>query len=403
MTIACPECGIFEDLPPLGRRHTAYCACCRIDLETTRGRSLNAALACSFATLVLLFPVNLLPILRVDLFGRHSENVIGAGVIALWRQGWIVLAGLSAVFVVILPFVRFSLLTSVLGALRFGYRPRWLGPVFRWAMWLDLWAMLDVYLLAAGVAYYRLSNVGYATITIELGGQCFIAAALLTMLTRASLDRRTVWRAIARECEARPAERLVGCAICDLVQPASRDGERCLRCRARLSRRKWDAPWTTAAIVIAAILLFIPANVYPMNISHQLGVKVGYTILTGIEDLFKNGQWPLGVLVFCTSVLIPMGKNLAVGWCVVSVWRRSRRHLVAKTKVFRMVAEFGRWSKTDPFTIVFFVPLMNFGALGSATAGWGATAFMIMTFLTFIASFTFDPRLMWDAAGRPSQ
>jgi paraquat-inducible protein A len=79
-----------------------------------------------------------------------------------------------------------------------------------------------------------------------------------------------------------------------------------------------------------------------------------------------------------------------------------RAHLSAKTKVFRLVTELGRWSNIDPFTIVFFVPLANFGALASATAGWGATAFMLMTFLTMLASKTFDPRLMWDAAASPA-
>ena len=79
--------------------------------------------------------------------------------------------------------------------------------------------------------------------------------------------------------------------------------------------------------------------------------------------------------------------------------RRSRRRLVLKTKVLRVIAEMGRWSKTDPFAIVFFVPLIHFGSLGSEDAGWGATAFMMMTFLTMVASVTFDPRLMWDAGG----
>jgi paraquat-inducible protein A len=159
----------------------------------------------------------------------------------------------------------------------------------------------------------------------------------------------------------------------------------------------------TAALLIGAFILLFPANIYPMNVSYQLGRDVGYTIFKGIEDLFDSGQWPLGALVFCTSILIPVLKILAIGWCVVSVWRPSHAHLPAKTKALRIVAEWGRWSKTDPFTIVFFVPLMNFGVLASATAGWGATAFMMMTLLTMAASATFDPRLMWDAAGAGAQ
>jgi paraquat-inducible protein A len=176
------------------------------------------------------------------------------------------------------------------------------------------------------------------------------------------------------------------------------DGRRCPRCGARLTSRKPDAMPRTAAMLVAAFILFFPANILPMNVSTQMGSQVSYTIFTGVRDLFEAGLWPLGIIVFCTSILIPVGKIVAVGWCVLSAWRGSRRHLVGKTKIFRIVADLGRWSKTDPFTIVFFVPLVHFGAFASSDAGWGATAFMLMTVLTMIATTTFDPRLMWDAA-----
>ena len=399
MTIACPDCGTLEEIPRLLRRDTAVCIRCRSDLEKTNGRSIGAALACSLATLLLLVPVNVLPLLRVDIFSMHSQNVTAAGVAQLWGRGWILLAGLSALFVIVLPFLRFGLLSAVLGALRFDRRPAWLGAAFRWSLWLDPWAMLDVYLLAGFVGYYRLINIDQARVTIELGGACFIAAAFLTMLSRATLDARTVWRAIGGETRATHGEAMLGCTTCDLVQPLSHEGRRCPRCGARLRTRKLDAAAWTAALALAAFVLIFPANIIPMNISNHLGQQVHYTIMTGVQDLFKAGLYPLGVLIFCTSILTPGVKILALGWCVVSVWRRSRRHLVIRTKVLRVIAEMGRWSKTDPFAIVFFVPLVHFGALGSEDAGWGATAFMMMTFLTMVASVTFDPRLMWDVAG----
>ena len=297
-----------------------------------------------------------------------------------------------------LPFLRFGLLSAVLGALRLDRRPAWLGAAFRWSLWLDPWAMLDVYLVAGCVGYFRLINIDQARVTIGLGGACFIAAAFLTMLSRTTLDARTVWRAIGGETRAAHGEPMLGCTTCDLVQPLSCEGQRCPRCGARLRARKLDAAAWTAALLIAAFLLIFPANLIPMNISNHLGQQVHYTIMTGVRDLFEAGLYPLGVLIFCTSILTPAVKILALGWCVSSVWRGSRRHLVTRTKVLRVIAELGRWSKTDPFAIVFFVPLVHFGALGSEDAGWGATAFMMMTFLTMVASVTFDPRLMWDVA-----
>lgn len=398
MTIACPDCGTLQDIPRLSRRSAAFCRRCDGDLEKTNGRSITAALACSLGVFLLLFPSNVLPLIQIKLFGMQTENRIVAGIGALWGHDWILISTLSAAFVVLLPFLRFGLLTAVLTALRLGRRPWWLGRAFRWAVWLDIWAMPDVFLLASFVGYYRMTYIGEAHVTIQTGGKCFIAAALLTMLSRATLDRRTVWRAIAADPEIAPGTETVACTSCDLVLPASEEGLHCRRCHARLRARKPDALPRTLALLVAALILFFPANIYPMNVTTHLGTHTSHTIFSGVRALFQSGLWPLGIIIFCTSIFIPAGKILALGWCVLSVWRRSDRHLVAKTKTFRVIAELGRWSKTDPFTVVFFVPLMNFGAFATSDAGWGATAFMVMTFLTMLASSTFDPRLMWDAA-----
>jgi paraquat-inducible protein A len=156
------------------------------------------------------------------------------------------------------------------------------------------------------------------------------------------------------------------------------------------------------ALIAAAFVLFFPANIYPMNTSVQMGTTVTHTIFNGVELLFGAGLWPLGILIFCTSIAIPAAKIFGLGWCVLSARRGSPKHLTAKTRVYRFVDEIGRWSNVDPFTIVFFVPLMNFGTLASADAAPGSTAFILVVVLTMLASRTFDPRLMWDAArGRP--
>ena len=398
MTIACPDCGALAKLAPLPPRSTAVCGLCKSALEKTAGRSITAALACASATLLLLVPANVLPLLTVDLFGMHAQNIIGEGVATLWSRQWVVISGCTAIFVIGLPFIVFGLLTAVLGAIRLGYRPGWLGPAFRWALWLDPWGMADVFLLASFVGFYRMINLSLAHVSIGRGGACLMAAGFLTMLTRAALDRRTVWRAVGPEVELPPGTEALSCTTCDLIQPLDAEGQACPRCGARLRVRKRDAMPRTAALVVAGFICFFPANFLPMNVATHLGTETSYTIFTGVRDLFDNGLWPLGALVFCTSIVIPFGKLLALTWCIASVWRHSDARLVAKTGIFRLVAELGRWSKTDPFTIVFFVPLVNFAPFASASAGWGATAFMAMSVLTMFASATFDPRLMWDVA-----
>jgi paraquat-inducible protein A len=114
--------------------------------------------------------------------------------------------------------------------------------------------------------------------------------------------------------------------------------------------------------------------------------------------LFGAGLWPLGVLVSCTSIGIPVMKLAGLGWCLLSVRRRSSRHLRLKTHLYRIIDEAGRWSNVDPFIIAVIVPLMHLRSFITTDAGGGATAFIAVVALTMTASRGFDPRLMWDCA-----
>ncbi len=400
MAIACPDCGTLLSSAALPRRSTAVCLRCRAPIETTVARSINAALVCTVITLALLPLVDVLPLLQAELLGQRSESSLIGGVAQLWQHDWVALAGLSFVFVIVLPALRLGLLTLVLGTLRLQLRPPWLGTAFRWAMWLDRWAMLDVFLLAVAVGYYYLTTIEHLNVLIMTGGRLLLAAGLLSMLSRATLDERTVWRAIGGEAAAPPSEDAIGCRTCGLLQRPTWDGAPCTRCGARIRAHRLHAAAVTAALVSTAFILIFPANLYPMNTSDLLGERLAYTNFGYVLQLWHLRLWALGVLTFWTSILNPALMIACLGWCVLSVWRRSPRRLVLKSRLLRLVAEGGRWSETGPLTIVFFVPLIDFGHLGAEAAGWGATAFILMSLLTMAASVTFDPRLMWEAASR---
>jgi paraquat-inducible protein A len=395
MTIACADCGTLEELPLIPPRSRAVCAICEKHLELTSGRSITAALGCALGTFIFLFPANLVPLMTVNMLGMRRSSLLGSGVISIWKEDWPVLAILIGLFAVILPFIRFGLLSAVLGAIRLGHRPSWLGPAFRWAVWLDIWAMPDVFLVGGFVGYGRVA--ANLNVTIEWGGYCLIAAAFFSMISRASLDRRTVWRVIGPD---RPIDDgpVLSCTTCDLVLPVSSNGKQCPRCRARLFVRKIDSIPRTTALIIAAFILYWPANIYPMSQSLQVGQVVTYRIIDGIRELFKAGLAPLGVLIFFTSIAIPALKIVGLGWCVLSVRRKSRKHLVLKSKLYSAIDELGRWSNVDPFTIAVFVPLMDFSPLASTSAAPGGTPFILVVVFTLLASRSFDPRLIWDAA-----
>lgn len=398
MTIGCSECGALEDIPPLAIHTTARCRTCHYPLERRSGRSIHAALACSLTTCILLFPANLAPLMKVEVLGAERSSVLASGILAMWQGGWVILALLLGMFGIVLPFVRFGLLAFVLGAVRWGRHGQGIGALFRWATWLDIWAMPDVYLVGCFVGYSRVTQ--NLTGTVGAGGYCFIAAALASMLTRASLDRRTVWRAILPDQKPAKNGPLLSCTACDLVEPTSREGQPCPRCGWKLRVRKPDAIVRAAALSLAALVLTLPANLLPMTLSKQLGQDVPHRIADGVYELFQAGLWPLGIFIACTSIVIPVAKIVGMGWFILSVKRRSRRHLRMKAHLHRWIDELGRWSNVDVFTIAAFIPLIRFGQMASARPATGAVAFALVVFLTMAASRAFDPRLMWDVHRR---
>ncbi|HWG76195.1 MAG TPA: paraquat-inducible protein A [Steroidobacteraceae bacterium] len=397
MTIACPDCGTLQQLPRLRRGDVATCGRCEARLERVWARSINVALACSLATFILLFPANLTSLLEVRFAGLVLDIRLGSGVLALIGKGWILLALMIAVTAVLLPFIRYALLTAALGAVQLGLGKTWRGPVFRWAILLDRWSMPEVFLIAAIIGYARIEAQA-SIVYVGPGGYCLLAASALAMLSRALLDRRTVWRALGPETTLAPGAAVLSCTVCDLVQPLEREGQPCPRCGLTLRRRIPGVRKRTLALIIASLLLYIPANVFPMNVTHYPDHYERYRIIDGVMALFGAGLWPLGIMISCTSIGIPVAKLVGLGWCLLSIHRRSNRHLVLKTKLYRLIDESGRWSNVDPFIIAVIVPLMHFRNFIVTDAGVAASAFIAVVVLTMTASRSFDPRLMWDAA-----
>lgn len=373
-----------------------HCRRCARTLERTNGRSVAGALACSLATFCLLVPANLLPILNVSILGETNRSVIASGVIGIFEQHWPVTALVVGLEIILVPFLRFGLLNAVLVMLWRGRRAWWLGPAFRWAEHLDQWAMLDVFLFGGMVGYARVANA--LPITIEAGGYCGIAAACLTLVTRATLERRDIWRRIGPTA-TRWEPDMICCTACDYPVPRSRERRPCPRCGARVWHVRPYSAMRAMALTIAGFACYPMAYLYPMEYNDELDNLHGYSIMTGVDKLLQANLWFFAGVVFVASILIPLLKLFAFTWFGLSIHRRSSSRLRLKTRLYRLVDTIGRWSHIDPFTISVFLPLMHFDGMLSVLVGNAMPAFLAVVVITMFATMIFDPRAMW-LAGR---
>jgi len=192
---------------------------------------------------------------------------------------------------------------------------------------------------------------------------------------------------------------LVACHVCELVTRAPRGGAEgvCPRCGAQLHSRKPNAVARTWALLIAAAILYLPANIEPVMITSSFLGTQSDTILSGVAYLYHSGSWPLAVLVFAASILVPLLKLIALSYLAASVQSRSRANLLQRTRLYRVLEFVGRWSMLDVFVVMVLAALVNMGSLANIQAGRRAMFFGGVVVLTMLASMSFDPRMIWDA------
>jgi paraquat-inducible protein A len=185
------------------------------------------------------------------------------------------------------------------------------------------------------------------------------------------------------------------CALLCRV-PAVGHGARCPRCGAALHPRKPRSLERTWALVIAAALCYLPANLLPIMTVTSLGKAQSDTIMSGVTYLLHHGMWPLAAIIFIASVFVPMLKLAILVLLLVSVRRGSRWRPAERTRLYRITEAIGRWSMVDIFVVTILVALVRLGSLATIEARAGAVFFGAVVVLTMLAAESFDPRLIWD-------
>jgi paraquat-inducible protein A len=400
--LRCEDCDLLHRVQPIAEGLRARCGRCGALLFAHKRDPLHRAAALYLAALALWGVANGLPFLTFELEGRKQPSLLVSGPISLYRDGLWQLAAIVFLFVIAFPLVRIVSNLLVLLPLLAGRRPRWIAPLFRSVEGIHPWAMVEVFLLGVLVAYSKL--VDLATIVIGPALVAFVGLMVALVAARSALDADEVWERIQPAPPAGPPDPpSIGCHGCRLVcrLPAglAPGAARCPRCGTRLHRRKPNSLSRCWALVIAALILYVPANVYPVMTFISFGRGAPSTILGGVSELVQAGMWPLAGVVFVASITVPVLKLIGLIVLLVSVQRRSRRQTRQRTMLYRIVEGVGRWSMIDIFTLAILAALVQLGALATIQPGAGAIAFAAVVVLTMFAALAFDPRLLWDAAG----
>lgn len=400
----CHECGTLHAVRRLPAGVTARCRSCGALLYRARRESVSRALALTLAAFVLFIVAHAFPLMTFAMEGNVKSGTILGSVLALWRDGAWHLALVVLCLVTLIPLAKLAIELWVLLPLAFDRVAPGTYRLFALADASRMWAMTEVYLLAVLVAYVKLADLA----TITLGPALFAFGGLILCLAAADnlLDRRAVWWRLQPQnginALRRTGRPLASCHVCDQVVAwpggamAAHARIACPRCGTTLHYRKPDPLARGWAFLLAAAILYVPANLYPVMTVTSFGRAQSDTIISGVIALAEIGMWPVALLVFIASITVPLLKLVGLGLLLLSVqtgWRKRRQD---RTRLYRIIEQVGRWSMIDIFMIAVLAVLVDLGEIARIEPGPGALAFAAVVLLTMFAARSFEPRAIWD-------
>ncbi|MGH7847798.1 MAG: paraquat-inducible protein A [Candidatus Binatia bacterium] len=197
-------------------------------------------------------------------------------------------------------------------------------------------------------------------------------------------------------------ETIIACRTCGLVQRVDElqpgMAAECCRCGSTISKQPVHSVGRTAALSLAALILYVPANIYPILRMNYYGAYSENTVWSGCVKLFEDGQWPVAVIVFLASIVIPLFKLLGLFFLVVTARFKSPRLRRERTWIYKTIDVIGPWAMLDVFLLSVLVALVKLRQIATVLPGPGLLAFTAVVVLTILASSSFDSKLIWTRA-----
>jgi paraquat-inducible protein A len=401
----CHDCGLLQQISHMPEDGAVKCCRCDATLRKRQrvepAKSIEHTLALVITALVLLIISNVYPIVQVEAEGHEMAATLFGCVKYLFSNEMEFLAGLVFLTTIGAPLIQLTGLLYILLPVNFNRIPPYAPQIYRLVRIITSWSMLEVLMLGILVSVVKLSAMATVVPSITLWTFALLMIFIAAILS--DLDTEMLWEQISPRISAVGLEKiksgaqLTNCHNCHLLCTVNPVHDTCCpRCNAAIHFRKPGSLTRCTALVIAALVLYIPANLLPVMVVTSLGNTEGDTIISGVIYLATNGDLPLAIILFIASICVPTIKLIVLSLLLITVHFKSQWRPKERTHLYRLTEFIGRWSMVDIFVDTLMAALIQIQGLMVIEVGVGAVAFGAVVVLTMLAAMAFDPRLIWD-------
>ncbi len=401
--IRCGQCGALNDKVERPYSHNVDCHRCGNRLYFCVRNWYQRCSAYIISAMVCFAMSYILPFIYLDAGGLQVEAKILTGVMQMINRDEWLLVGI--VFLSIFVFALFEIiaLSFILICLSIQYKGVWLKRLIKVIAHLRPWNMLEIFLVSTVVTSIKLADL--ASVSPGIGLFTFFLLIVMLILAHREIDYVWLWdwideRNTFNHQYSKDAEQLpdISCHHCHafISSKLAANIKKCPRCRSSIHHRIHQSTQKTLALLIAAALFYIPANVLPILHSTRFGELKSDTILSGALYMFSSGAWFVGLVIVLASVVVPVAKLTIMGYLLWAVKGKVNLTRQKQMQLYRITEFIGRWSMIDVFVVISLVAMVQFGILANIEAGSAILPFAIVVIFTMLAAETFDSRLLWD-------
>ncbi len=406
--IACHECDLLHTFKAIPIGGKAICIRCGAFLYRNVPNSIDRALALYLAAFMLFILTNTFPFITLKIGGHIEENIMASGAFAFIRFGMSELSILVLITGFIFPFLVITGMLYVLFSVKFGYRFWKMAKVLRITQAISPWSLLGVFMLGVLISFVKLRDM--ATVIPGIALPSLAAFLVVSTAAHASVDVSQIWQRmkfkpmVKGRGNTAAEQNMIVCHTCSLLMPSMElDGHayiECPRCESHVHSRKTNSITRTWALVVTAIMILIPANVFPVMTISKLGKGAPSTILNGVIKLIHDDMVILAMIILFASIVVPVLKISVLSFLLITVKKRSNWRTRDRAILYRIIESVGAWSMVDIYAVATLIGLVNFGLISNIVPNIGITFFAAVVVITMFATHSFDPRLIWDNAER---
>lgn len=391
----CRSCDMIVELQARRRHVSCSCPRCHTLLRSGRKADIRTSAIVGIGGLLMLAVTVSSPFITISCYGL-TTSVSMASVIGSLQRDWTLLLVIFLAFTLIFPLIMIGM--QIASGLC-GYRPGIKAAVTYSICHRSCY--VDVLILGLVVSLIKLTMM--ASVEFHAGFYIGIAFAMICIWCWSNVSPYDYWNLVTPrviDSDAEPGRRgcdqgYVMCRYCHMTYRGG-DHSRCVRCMRLNSFRHEGSSYKTALYLAAALILYLPSNIYPIMFTTYLGNESGSNIIDGAIALWKMESYLVAMVILIASIFIPVFKIVALSYILLRLIYASEvdRHRLAM--IYRMVEFIGKWSMVDVFVVVIMTASVHLTGLLVIEPGVAILIFFSVVLITMMAAWIFDERLIWD-------